>query len=167
MFYQTQVCFCRYCHWHCWYIKVWSRCVNYRLRIDQKFLGLNPDYSFSRCSNHSNKCRHVCNCVHSESRETSVSSISNGSGGSNVSSASSVSHCGYHRYFVTKVWAASADAPAMCGREHWPRLISNLHVRIPVWYSSNWYGLECSLGVVALLHVHQTQHHRHHCCNRH
>ena len=55
---------------------------------------------------------------------------------------SSLKHCGHHRYSITKVWAASADASAMCGREHWPRLISNLHLRISVWYSSSWYGLK-------------------------
>ena len=44
----------------------------------------------------------------------------------------SLHHCGYHRYSITKVWAASAGASAMCGREH---------LCISVWYSSNWYGL--------------------------
>ena len=28
----------------------------------------------------------------------------------------------------------------MCGREHWPRFISNLHLPISVWYSCNWNG---------------------------
>ena len=31
--------------------------------------------------------------------------------------------CGYHRYFITKVWAASDHESALCGREHWSRLI--------------------------------------------
>ena len=55
---------------------------------------------------------------------------------------SSLKHCGDHRYSITKVWAAIADASAMCGREHWLRLISNLHLRISFWYSSDWYGLK-------------------------
>ena len=37
-------------------------------------------------------------------------------------SASRIRHCGYHRYYLTKVWAASAHASALCRQEHWPRL---------------------------------------------
>ena len=32
------------------------------------------------------------------------------------------SHCGYHRYFLIKVWAAGAHESALCRREHWPWL---------------------------------------------
>ena len=46
-------------------------------------------------------------------------------------------HCGYHRY-QTKVLVTSALALAMCGQEHWPRFISNLHLPISVWFSCNW-----------------------------
>ena len=32
-------------------------------------------------------------------------------------SVSTCDHCGYHRYYITKVWVASADVSALCGWE--------------------------------------------------
>ena len=34
----------------------------------------------------------------------------------------SFQHCGYPRYFITKVWATSAFESALSGQDHWPRL---------------------------------------------
>ena len=109
MFHQAQVCYCRYCNWNCWYIKVWSRCVNYRLRINQIDLGLNPAFT---------RFLVAATIAISAGMNATVYTVKAGKPYQckqhkqwkrwkyNVSSASSVSHCGYHRHFVTKNWAA-------------------------------------------------------------
>ena len=43
-------------------------------------------------------------------------------------------------YHINKVWVARAHAPALCAKERWYRLMSNLYLRLSVWHLSNWYG---------------------------